>query len=189
MPIIELAERGLVPDALVRLGIRRLCSRRLEDEGLLEPARSDARFRRQLESLRRSPLALATDAANAQHYELPTRFFQLCLGRRLKYSSCLYPTGSETLDSAEEAMLARIFERIEQWTMTKTKFEAMEILNQYDIPCGPILSMKEIAEEKSLRDTGTVATLLPGVEFSTRWVKPQRCAMYSLPRIRSGRCP
>ena len=72
MPIIELAERGLVPDALVRLGIRRLCSRRLEDEGMLEPARSDARFRRQLESLRRSPLALATDAANAQHYEVPT---------------------------------------------------------------------------------------------------------------------
>ena len=52
--------------------------------------------------------------------------------------------------------LKRIFDRIEQWTMTKTKFEAMEILNQYDIPCGPILSMKEIAEEPSLRATGTV---------------------------------
>ena len=49
-----------------------------------------------------------------------------------------------------------IFARIEQWTKTKTKFEAMDILNKYDIPCGPILSMKEIAEEKSLRDTGTV---------------------------------
>jgi formyl-CoA transferase len=52
--------------------------------------------------------------------------------------------------------LNEIFARIEQWTMTKTKFEAMDILNEYDIPCGPILSMKEIAEEKSLRDTGTV---------------------------------
>ena len=40
--------------------------------------------------------------------------------------------------------------------MTKTKFEAMDILNKYDIPCGPILSMKEIAEEPSLRATGTV---------------------------------
>jgi formyl-CoA transferase len=40
--------------------------------------------------------------------------------------------------------------------MTKTKFEAMDILNQHDIPCGPILSMKEIAEEASLRETGTV---------------------------------
>ena len=52
--------------------------------------------------------------------------------------------------------LMHIFGVIEQWTMTKTKFEAMEILNKYDIPCGPILSMKEIAEEPSLRKTGTV---------------------------------
>src|ERR687897_1877875 len=52
--------------------------------------------------------------------------------------------------------LKDIFATVEQWTMTKTKFEAMEILNKYDIPCGPILSMKEIAEDQSLRATGTV---------------------------------
>jgi formyl-CoA transferase len=52
--------------------------------------------------------------------------------------------------------LNQIFERIEAWTMGKTKFEAMEILNKYDIPCGPILSMKEIAEDESLRKTGTI---------------------------------
>ncbi len=52
--------------------------------------------------------------------------------------------------------LNQIFARIEAWTMTKTKFEAMDILNEFDIPCGPILSMREIAEEQSLRDTGTV---------------------------------
>ena len=60
--------------------------------------------------------------------------------------------------------LNQIFARIEQWTMTKTKFEAMEILNQYDIPCGPILSMKELAEDQSLRKTGTVVE----VEHPTR---------------------
>ena len=52
--------------------------------------------------------------------------------------------------------LKPIFARIEQWTMTKTKFEAMDVLNEYDIPCGPILSMKEIAEEPALRETGTI---------------------------------
>jgi len=52
--------------------------------------------------------------------------------------------------------LKEIFDTIETWTKTKTKFEAMEILNKYDIPCGPILSMKELAEEPSLRKTGTV---------------------------------
>jgi formyl-CoA transferase len=52
--------------------------------------------------------------------------------------------------------LKQIFARIEQWTMTKDKFEVMEICNKVDIPCGPILSMKEIAEDESLRVTGTV---------------------------------
>lgn len=52
--------------------------------------------------------------------------------------------------------LKPIFARIERWTMTKDKFEAMDILNQYDIPCGPILSMKEIANDPALRATGTI---------------------------------
>jgi formyl-CoA transferase len=52
--------------------------------------------------------------------------------------------------------LKQVFETIEQWTMTKTKFEAMDILNEHDIPCGPILSMKELAHEPSLRATGTI---------------------------------
>jgi formyl-CoA transferase len=58
--------------------------------------------------------------------------------------------------SARLPRLNQIFARIEQWTMTKTKFEAMDILNKDDIPCGPILSMKELAEDPSLRATGTV---------------------------------
>jgi formyl-CoA transferase len=52
--------------------------------------------------------------------------------------------------------LTQVFEAIEKWTMTKTKFEAMDLLNKHDIPCGPILSMKELAEEPSLRATGTI---------------------------------
>jgi len=58
--------------------------------------------------------------------------------------------------SARLLHLKPIFARIEQWTMTKTKFEAMDILNKFDIPCGPILSMKEISEEPALRETGTI---------------------------------
>lgn len=70
---------------------------------------------------------------------------------------------SEWLEDPEwntpEARLPKLdtmFDIIEQWTMTKTKFEVMEILNPLDVPCGPILSMKELAEEPSLRDTGTI---------------------------------
>ena len=60
--------------------------------------------------------------------------------------------------------LKPIFKRIEQWTMTKDKFEAMDILNKYDIPCGPILSMKEIAADEGLRASGTLVE----VEHPTR---------------------
>ena len=52
--------------------------------------------------------------------------------------------------------LKQVFDTIEKWTMTKTKFEAMEEFNKHDIPCGPILSMEELAAEPSLRATGTV---------------------------------
>ncbi|SPH25131.1 Formyl-CoA:oxalate CoA-transferase [Defluviimonas aquaemixtae] len=62
-----------------------------------------------------------------------------------------YATPKERLDKLNE-----IFERIEKWTMTKTKFEVMDICNPLDIPVGPILSMKEIMEDEGLRKTGTI---------------------------------
>ena len=62
-----------------------------------------------------------------------------------------YATPPERLDK-----IAQIFDTIEEWTKTKTKFEVMDICNPLNIPCGPILSMKELAEEPSLRETGTV---------------------------------
>ncbi len=62
-----------------------------------------------------------------------------------------YATPNARLDK-----LAHIFDTIEEWTKTKTKLEAMDILNPLNVPCGPILSMKEIAAEPSLRATGTV---------------------------------
>jgi formyl-CoA transferase len=52
--------------------------------------------------------------------------------------------------------LKLVFAAVEAWTVTKTKFEAMDLLNQHDIPCGPILSMEELAHEPALRKTGTI---------------------------------
>jgi cyclopropane-fatty-acyl-phospholipid synthase len=113
MNSIDLCERGLVPDALLRQGIRRLCAQRLRDEHAGNAEAAWARFRMLLDELRQSPVAIETEAANAQHYELPAGFFELCLGKRLKYSSCYYPQGNETLDEAEEAMLSLYGERAE----------------------------------------------------------------------------
>lgn len=111
MNLIDLSERGWIPDFLLRRGIRRLCQQRLQEERGANIERAWDRFQSVLHELRNSPLAIETDAANTQHYEVPARFFELCLGKRLKYSSCFYPDGNETLDQAEEHMLALYAER------------------------------------------------------------------------------
>jgi cyclopropane-fatty-acyl-phospholipid synthase len=111
--LLGLAERALLPDALLRLGIRRLCAQRLRAESAGGLAAQARRFSEQIEALRLGPVAIHTDAANAQHYELPAGFFRLCLGPQLKYSSCLYPRGDESLEQAEEAMLRLCAERAE----------------------------------------------------------------------------
>jgi len=110
---LGLAERGLLPDSLVRLGIRRQCAERLRAERAGGPAAEAARQTRLLDTLRHGPVAIETAAANAQHYELPSGFFRLCLGPRLKYSCCLFPTGTESLAAAEDAMLELYAERAE----------------------------------------------------------------------------
>lgn len=109
----NLAERGLLPDVLIRAGIRRLCVQRLREERGDGIEASSERFRATLDALRKSALAIHTDAANAQHYELPPRFFELCLGKRLKYSACFWDETTPDLNAAEERMLALYCERAE----------------------------------------------------------------------------
>jgi cyclopropane-fatty-acyl-phospholipid synthase len=111
--LLGLAERAVLPDALLRLGIRQQCAARLRELSAGGPAAQEARQQRLLNELRASAVAVHTAAANAQHYELPPQFFRLCLGRRLKYSCAYYPRGDETLDEAEEAMLELYGERAE----------------------------------------------------------------------------
>ena len=103
---IELCERGLVPDVLARAGMRRLIQQRLDSEEASNPeARSEA-IRQLVTDWSHGAIAEDTDAANAQHYEVPAEFFYRSLGQRLKYSCCYYPQGNETLEQAEDAMLA-----------------------------------------------------------------------------------
>jgi cyclopropane-fatty-acyl-phospholipid synthase len=106
-----LLDRDVLPDAVLRLGIRRIVAGRAR--GLAEggPEAAEARLSEWVRALRRSPVAIATRAANEQHYEVPAGFFRLVLGRRLKYSCALWPAGVSTLDDAEEAMLRLTAER------------------------------------------------------------------------------
>jgi cyclopropane-fatty-acyl-phospholipid synthase len=106
-----LLDRGVLPDAVVRAGIRRILRARLrtEDRGSAE-ANLAARLA-WVRTLKASPIALATDAANAQHYEVPAAFFAAVLGPHRKYSSALWAPGVTTLGEAEAAMLALTCER------------------------------------------------------------------------------
>ncbi len=123
---IDLAERRIFPDRVVRAGMRLVLGQRLRSER--EPDDEGARRKLQnfVDQMRAAPIAVATDTANEQHYELPAEFFQTVLGPFLKYSSCLWPEGVDDLTEAEERMLAVSCERA-------GIADGMEIL---DLGCG-----------------------------------------------------
>ena len=123
---LEIAERGLAPDAAMRLGARRLIAERLREEHRDDPERASRRYRAVLKGLRAGPVALETTAANVQHYEVPAEFFRLVLGPRLKYSAAHWPPGVGTLADAETAML-------ELYGHRARLEDGMEIL---DLGCG-----------------------------------------------------
>ncbi len=106
MTPIEIAEKGWIPDSWIRLAIRRLLARRLtelQSNGCEVEQEEQEAF---LRDASRGPIAIATDAANRQHYEVPAAFYEAVLGPRLKYSCAHWPNGVTTLADAEESMLA-----------------------------------------------------------------------------------
>lgn len=106
-----LLDRGLLPDAVLRAGIRRRLRARVrnEERGGIEAAWE--RRRALIADLSQAPVAIHTREANEQHYELPPEFFRLCLGPRMKYSSAYWPANTSSLAHAEEHMLALTCQR------------------------------------------------------------------------------
>lgn len=111
LPLDALLDRNVVPDPLLRAGIRRNLAARLKDEARDGAVAAHAAKMAWVEALRRSPIAIATADANAQHYEVPAAFFETVLGPHLKYSSGYWPDGVRTIEQSEGAMLALTCER------------------------------------------------------------------------------
>ena len=109
----DLLARNLLPDAAIRLGIRNLLSKKLREETRENAIAQSEALAAFVEELKRSPIAIKTAAANEQHYEVPTDFFKLVLGPRMKYSSGYWPREDTTFAESEEAMLALTCERAE----------------------------------------------------------------------------
>jgi len=109
--LIDLAEERRVPDPLIRIGIRHLVRQRLREERFDDPEAQSERAQRLLAELRSSRIALDTELANTQHYEVPAAFYRLVLGSHLKYSSGYWEKGALDLEDAEHDMLALYADR------------------------------------------------------------------------------
>lgn len=107
----KLIENNQLPDFLLRKGIRQLLKKRLKDEIVGNEELQQQKLMNLVAELKSSPIAINTAEANEQHYELPTKFFQYCLGKNLKYSSGYWKPGVTDIDTSEDDMLALTCER------------------------------------------------------------------------------
>lgn len=109
----KLIENDKLPDPVLRAGIRKLLKQRLTDETVGDEELQQRKFINLVNELKSSPIAVNTSDANEQHYELPTEFFQYCLGKNLKYSSGYWNPGVKDIDTSEDDMLALTCKRAE----------------------------------------------------------------------------
>ena len=102
---IKLSEKGLLPDFIIRAGIRTLCKQRI-DQCKSEDCEANAELaEKYIEESDASPMAVLTDKANEQHYEVPASFYQKVLGKNLKYSCCFFDPYANDLINAENRAL------------------------------------------------------------------------------------
>ena len=109
--LINLAEKGFLPDLLIRLGIKRLCGQRLSESNTLGLEALENSHQQWIDLLTESPVAIVPEKANEQHYEVPPKFFELVLGANLKYSSGYWSKEVFSLDESELEMLKITCER------------------------------------------------------------------------------
>ena len=109
----KLIEANKVPDFLLRRGIRKLLAQRLADEDKGGVEAQQAHLMALIDQLKGSPIAVNTTEANVQHYEVPTQFYQYCLGKNLKYSSGYWNEGVNDIDTSEDDMLELTCQRAE----------------------------------------------------------------------------
>lgn len=109
----SLLEKNKIPDILIRKGIRSLLKQRLNQENKGNTETQQIHIMKLIEELKNSPIAVNTVDANEQHYEVPTKFYQYCLGKHLKYSSGYWKDGVTDIDTSEKDMLELTCQRAE----------------------------------------------------------------------------
>lgn len=122
----SLLEKNKIPDILIRKGIRNLLKQRLDQENKGNTETQHTHFMKLVEELKNSPIAVNTVDANEQHYEVPTKFYQYCLGKHLKYSSGYWKDGVTDIDTSEKDMLE----------LTCNRAELQDGQNVLELGCG-----------------------------------------------------
>ena len=163
---VDWTETGLVPDSVIRAGIRRLLDRKLKEIHVTDVEKAAIIKNRFVQMMGESPIALVPHLANEQHYEVPAAFYSEVLGRNRKYSCCYWPTGVNDLDAAEDAAL--------QVTAERAGIEdGMKVL---DLGCGwgslslwiaehfPKASVTSVSKSRSQRDYIVRAAENRGIE-------------------------
>ena len=163
---VDWTETGLVPDSVIRAGIRRLLDRKLKEIHVTDVEKAAIIKNRFVQMMGESPIALVPHLANEQHYEVPAAFYSEVLGRNRKYSCCYWPTGVNDLDAAEDAAL--------QVTAERAGIEdGMKVL---DLGCGwgslslwiaehfPKASVTSVSNSRSQRDYIARAAENRGIE-------------------------
>ena len=123
---ISLAEKGYVPDFLIKIGIQKLCNERLLWSKSLGVENLQKHNNDWISKLKDSPIALVPEKANEQHYELPPEFFEIVLGKHLKYSCGFWKDNYVNLDQSEKDMLEKYIIRA----------ELKDSLNILELGCG-----------------------------------------------------
>jgi len=111
--LIDLAEKRVLPDPIIRFGIRKACENRIRCEAEKSQPSFETAEVAFAKGMAQGPIAFVPEKANEQHYEMPPAFMKLALGARMKYSGCYWPDGVESLDRAEEQSLAMVCDRAE----------------------------------------------------------------------------
>ena len=163
---VDWTETGLMPDSVIRAGIRRLLGRKLKEIHATDVEKAAIIKNRFVQMMGESPIALVPHLANEQHYEVPAAFYSEVLGRNRKYSCCYWPNGVDDLDAAEDAAL--------QVTAERAGIEdGMKVL---DLGCGwgslslwiaehfPKASVTSVSNSRSQRDYIVQAAESRGIE-------------------------
>ncbi len=169
---IDLAERGIFPESVIRFGVHGQVRDRLQESEDQAAGNHATVLNRFVESLRQSPIAEVPELANEQHYEVPANFFGYVLGKHRKYSSCFYQNPDDTLDQAEATMLQLTCERAQiedgmRILELGCGWGSLSLWLAEHFPNSPILSVSNSSSQKAWIDGQATERNLTNLQVQT----------------------